>query len=157
MKKRALLIFLSFATISGAVSCAPPSDKESGPGNLLPESLSWGVRATQGATYVMDLALLKIWEEQLGIKCFATQVASSVAAFPRLKSGRLDIWKSGIRDAYLANRGLDEYGAPISTFDCCSRRKMSTWLLRCYPTPASSGWRISPEEPSLIRRSAPSP
>jgi TRAP transporter TAXI family solute receptor len=57
----------------------------------------------------MDLALLRVWEEQLGIKCFATQVASSVAAFPRLKSGRLDIWKSGIRDAYLANRGLEEY------------------------------------------------
>ncbi|MDP7477974.1 MAG: TAXI family TRAP transporter solute-binding subunit [Vicinamibacterales bacterium] len=93
--------------IFAAVGCerAAPEPRPDG----LPESLFWGVRATQGTTYVMDLALLRTWEEELGIKCFTTQVASSVAAFPHLQSGRLHVWQSGIRDAYLANHGSAEY------------------------------------------------
>lgn len=105
---RRTVLALLFAIVCGGVGCAPPAGEAGRPGNL-PDSLFWGVRATQGTTYVMDLALLRTWEAQLGIKCFTTQVASSVAAFPRLKSGRLDVWQSGVRDAYLANNGLNEY------------------------------------------------
>jgi len=97
----ALVLFTGFPFVVAAQTT--PAEEN------LPKSLSWGIRAAQGTSYVMDLALLKTWEEKLGIKCFTTQVASSVAAFPKLKEGRLDVWKTGLRDAYLANNGLQEY------------------------------------------------
>jgi len=100
-----VLLFFSIVVGSGFGFCVNLSLA----GEKLPESLAWGIRAARGSSYVMDLALLKMWEEKLGIKCFTTQVASSVAAFPKLEKGRLDVWKSGMRDAYLANNGLNEY------------------------------------------------
>ncbi|MBW1998526.1 MAG: TAXI family TRAP transporter solute-binding subunit [Deltaproteobacteria bacterium] len=106
MKRR--VTTLSIALITLGILCAIPFYSAAA-SEKLPDTLTWGIRAARGSSYVMDLALLKLWEEKLGIKCFTTQVASSVAAFPKLKRGRLTVWKSGLRDAYLANNGLQEY------------------------------------------------
>jgi len=96
--KKAIYLWLAVMFVSGLLlaACpaptpslppAPPAPPPSQP--KLPDSITWGQRSITGTSYVVSVATLRVWEETLCIKCIASEVASSLAAFPQMKEGKV--------------------------------------------------------------------